>query len=157
LVREEWVEGQTPTENAGDRYTLAAHWGPPEPGWEIEPNDWKEGATPVTPARALRGYLGSADDQDWFTLTPGADSRVIARVRAPAGVDVRILRGGSADEKPVDQEGPGHAEETSLVAPAGQPVLIGVARKVVAGIDPKIEGVAGLEEPYELRIEVEPK
>lgn len=157
LVREEWVEGQTPTENAGDRYALAAHWGPPESGWEVEPNDWKEGATPVTPARALRGYLGSADDKDWFMLTPDRESRLIARVRAPAGVDVAILRGDAADEKPVDQEGPGHAEEMSVVAPAGQAVFVGVARKVVAGVDPKVEGVLGLEEPYELRIELEPK
>jgi len=157
LVREEWVEGQAPTENAGDRYTLSAHWGAPEAGWEVEPNDWKEGATPVAPGRALRGYVASADDKDWFMLTPVSDSRVIARVRAPAGVDLAMLRGESADDKPVDQEGPGHAEEMTQVASAGQPVFVGVARKVVPGVDPKIEGVPGIEEPYELRIELEPK
>ncbi|HET6146114.1 MAG TPA: protein kinase [Polyangia bacterium] len=157
LVREEWVDGQTPTENPGDRYTLAAHWGPPESGWEVEPNDWMEGATPVSPGRALRGYLGSADDKDWFTLTPASDSRVIARVHAPAGVDVALLRGESAVDKPIDQEGPGHAEEMSQVAPAGQPVFVGIARKAITGVDPKVEGVPGIEEPYELRIELEPK
>ena len=157
LVREEWVDGQTPTENTSDSYALSAHWGPPEPGWEIEPNDWREVATTIAAGRPIRGYLGSADDKDWFSLTPDSESRLIARVRAPAGVDVAILHGESADEKPVDQEGPGHAEELSVVVPAGQSVFLGIARKSVAGIDPKVEGVAGLEEPYELRIELEPK
>jgi serine/threonine protein kinase/ribosomal protein L40E len=156
LVREEWVEGQPPTENAGDRYDLSAHWGPPEPAWEVEPNDWKEVATSVTAGRAIRGYLGSADDKDWFVVTPDKDSRLMARVRAPAGVDVAILSGESANDNPVDLEGPGHAEELSMVVSAGQPVYVGVARKVVTGVDPKVEGVAGLEEPYELRIELEP-
>jgi len=44
-----------------------------------------------------------------------------------------------------------------MVAPAGQAVLVGVARKVVPGADPKVEGVPGLEEPCELRIELEPR
>ena len=138
LVREEWVEGQTPTENAADRYTLTAHWGPPEPGWEIEPNDWKEAATPVAVGRSMRGYLGSADDKDWFSLTPSADGRLVGRVRAPAGVDVAIIYGdrgggGSTDapaDVPVDHAGPGRDEEFSLAAHAGQPVLIGVTRKL---------------------------
>jgi serine/threonine protein kinase len=157
LVREEWVEGQPATENAGDRYTLAAHWGAPEPGWEVEPNDWKEVATPIVVGRPIRGYLGSADDKDWFSLTPDSDSRLVARVRAPAGVDVTILRGAPDDAEPVAPEGPGHPDELTLIAPAGQPVFVGVARKRVAGVDPKLEGVPGLEEPYELRLELQPK
>jgi serine/threonine-protein kinase len=158
LVREEWVEGQTPTENASERYTLSVHWGRPEPGWEIEPNDWKEVATPVTVGRSVRGYLGSAEDKDWFVLTPAADGRLVARVRAPAGVDVAITpdepAGGSP---PADHPGPAPEEGISLPARAGQPVLIGVTRKAATGHDAKAEGVPGLEEPYELRTELVPK
>ena len=167
LVREEWVEGQTPIEDAADRYTLTAHWGPPEPGWESEPNDWKEAATPVTVGRSMRGYLGSADDKDWFALTPSADGRLVGRVRAPAGVDVAVIYGdrGAAGapteappaDAPGDHAGPGRDEEFSLLAHAGQPVLIGVTRKLAAAADSKLEGVPGLEEPYELRSELAPK
>jgi eukaryotic-like serine/threonine-protein kinase len=156
-IREEWVEGQPPTENAGDRYTLSAHWGAPEPGWEIEPNDWKEVATPIAVGRAIRGYLGSADDKDWFSFTPDRSSHMTVRVRAPAGVDIALLRGDPEGSPPVDQQGPGHAEEMSGVVAGGQPAFVGVARKAVEGADPKVDGVAGLEEPYELRVELDPK
>ena len=72
-VREVWIDGTKPTANAPDPYTLTARWGPPQPDWEIEPNDWPAAATPLVPANAMRGYLGSADDRDWFSIT--ADRR----------------------------------------------------------------------------------
>ena len=157
LVREEWVEGQTPTENASERYTLSVHWGRPDPGWELEPNDWKEVATPITAGRAMRGYLGSAEDKDWFVLTPAVDGRFVGRVRAPAGVDVAIIPddapGGSA---PAAHPGPAPEAEISLPARAGQQILLGVARKAAVRHDPKADGVPGLEEPYELRTELVP-
>ena len=156
LVREEWVEGTPPTENASDRYTLTAHWGPPEAGWEIEPNDWAEVATPVIAGRPIRGYLAGADDTDWFSFMPLADGQLNGRVRPPAGVDVVITRAGG-DAKPIDQDGPGREEEFSLPAQSGQPVVIGIMRKPLDGRDPKAEGQPGLEEPYELRADFAPR
>jgi serine/threonine-protein kinase len=155
LVHQEWVEGQPPVENVADKYTLTAHWGAPESGWEVEPNDWKEAANVVAVGASVRGYLGSADDKDWFSLTPATDGQLIGRVRAPAGVDVMIIYDGQDAKPPTDREGPGREEEFSLPAHAGQPVIIGVTRKPIAPGTAKTEGVPGMEEPYELRSELE--
>ena len=156
LVRQEWVEGTPPVENASELYTLTAHWGAPEAGWELEPNDWEAVATPATPGRTIHGYLGRADDKDWFWFTPSADGLLVGRVRPPAGVDVVLLTAGA--ERPIDLEGPGREEPFSLPAQAGQPLLIGVMRKPWdPGKDPKLEGVPALEESYELRADLAPK
>ncbi len=156
LVHQEWVEGQAPVENVADKYTLTAHWGAPELGWEVEPNDWKEAANVVAVGSSVRGYLGSADDKDWFSLTPNADGRLLGRVRAPAGVDVMVIYDEQDGKPPTDREGPGREEEFSLPAHAGQPVIVGVTRKPIEPATAKTEGVPGLEEPYELRSELEP-
>ena len=83
-VREVWIEGTKPTANALDPYTLTARWGPPQPGWEIEPNDWPAAATPLPADGKVRGYLGSAEDRDWFAdhsrRRPGL---VMGKVNAP--------------------------------------------------------------------------
>ena len=66
-VRELWVEGTRPTSNASDPYTLTVSWGPLQSGWEVEPNDWPSAATPIIGGNA-RGYLGSAEDRDWYSV-----------------------------------------------------------------------------------------
>jgi hypothetical protein len=76
-------------------------------------------------------------------------------VRAPAGVDVMVIYDEQDAKPPTDREGPGREEEFSLPAHAGQPVIIGVTRKPIAPGTAKTEGVPGLEEPYELRSELE--
>ena len=68
-VRELWVQGAKPTEEAPDPYTLTARWGPPQAGWEVEPNDWPVAATPLRAPGRVRGTLGRADDQDWFAIS----------------------------------------------------------------------------------------
>ena len=55
LVRQVWVQGTEPIENVADPYRLSVHWGPAEPGWEIEPNDWRERATPAEAGRYIKG------------------------------------------------------------------------------------------------------
>jgi serine/threonine protein kinase len=155
LVRQVWIEGTVPKENVADRYTLTAHFGPPEAGWEVEPNDWEASATPVAVGQSIRGYLGSAEDRDWFALTPAVGGRLKGRVSAPAGVDLVLLY-GDGNQSPTNRQGPGQEEEFSLPALAGQPILIGVTRKAAAEGDPKAGAISGLDEPYELRSQLEP-
>ena len=176
LVRAVWIEGAAPVQNLDDRYVLTATWGAPQPGWELEPNDWEAAATPVVAGRSIRGYLGSEDDKDWFIITPKASGRLTGRVSAPAGVDIVLLHGaaapGAANQTQTNRQGPGREEEFSLPASAEQPILIGVARKPAAppppvpahaaGKDrrptppPEPPAVTGFDEPYELRSEIDP-
>ena len=86
LVRQVWVQGTEPIENVADPYRLSVHWGPAAPGWEIEPNGWRKRATPAEAGRYIKGYLGSADDKDWFVFTPAATGYLVGRVVAPDGV-----------------------------------------------------------------------
>jgi serine/threonine-protein kinase len=152
-VRELWTEGQKPTEDAPDPYTLTARWGPPRAGWESEPNDWPAAATPVAAPGRVRGYLGRADDQDWYAISVAEPGTIVATVTAPAGVDVVLLREPEG-KHPIDQQGPGGSEVVSLPAQPGTPVTIGIARKLAAAADPKASPLQGLEDSYELKIDL---
>jgi eukaryotic-like serine/threonine-protein kinase len=157
VVRELWIVGQIPTEDAPDPYTLTARWGPPQAGWEVEPNDSPASATPVGAPGRFRGYLASGDDRDWFTITVGQAARLVATVTAPAGVDVILLKESAGKEIVVNKRGAGESEALSIEAVPGKPVLIGVARKPAPKVDAKAEGPQGLDDPYELVIETSPK
>jgi hypothetical protein len=156
-VRELWVEGQKPTEDPGDTYVLTATWGTPATGWEVEPNDWEAAATPVPPGTSMRGYLGDADDRDWFAITPATDGRLHVVVDPPDGVDVVVLTDGG--KHVTNKGGPGENEELTLPATAGAPIVVGVARKAVKTTsqkkEEKGEELPGLDAPYELRADVE--
>ncbi len=100
---------------ASGGYTLTVLGGPPEPGLELEPNDRAVDATPLAAGEAMRGYYGSATDQDWFKLLlpelrPGQFLRLelsgVPGVRA--GLEVRSLDGtlvaeyrGAAEGEPI--------------------------------------------------------
>ena len=140
-VRELWVEGTSPTSNAPAPYTLTVSWGPLQSGWEVEPNDWPSAATPITGGNA-RGYLGSAEDRDWYSLVVRNKGKLTGSVEVPAGVDLLILFERRASGA-VDRHGAGDKETFSLEVQAGQRVLIGIARKPTRGKDPKELGVAG--------------
>jgi serine/threonine-protein kinase len=150
-VREVWVQGQKPTQDAPDPYTLTADWGPPQPGWELEPNDTPATATRLSVPGRVRGYLASADDQDWFAISVTEPMMVVASVAAPAGVDVVLLREG--DKSVVNRNGRGGGELLTLPARPGQPVLIGVARKAVERRGAALEPVEGIDSPYELTVD----
>jgi eukaryotic-like serine/threonine-protein kinase len=154
-VREVWIEGTKPTANALDPYTLTARWGPPQPDWELEPNDWPTAATPLDGGR-MRGYLGSAEDRDWFSITPTKTGLVMGSVNAPAGVDVIVFRDEDA-KKVVNKRGAGDDEQFALEGEAGKPLFIGLARKLDAKKDPKEQALQGLDDPYELTVNVTDK
>jgi serine/threonine-protein kinase len=154
-VREMWVQGQKPTEAPNDPYTLTVNWGPPKTGWEIEPNDWQEAATPVPPGTSIRGYLGDADDKDWFVVVPATNGILRVHVTAPDGVDIVLLH-DSAPKRATNKGGPGDAEEAALEATAGKPVVVGVERRMPRG-NLKDADLGGFDSPYELTATVEPK
>jgi serine/threonine-protein kinase len=154
-VREVWIEGTKPTANALDPYTLTARWGPPQPDWELEPNDWPTAATPLSGERT-RGYLGSAEDRDWFSITPAKTGLVMGAVNAPAGVDVIVFRDEDA-KKVVNKRGAGDDEQFALDGEAGKVLFIGIARKLDAKKDPKEQALQGLDDPYELIVNVTDK
>jgi serine/threonine-protein kinase len=153
-VREMRVEGQKPTEDPNEPYVFTVTWGPPQTGWELEPNDWDAVATPVPPGTSIRGYLGDASDKDWFVIKPATSGHLRVHVTVPAGVDVVLLPEGDG-KKPFNKAGPGEDEEAVLDAEAGRPVLVGVARKAQKK-SPKDDELAGLDAPYEVEVKIEP-
>jgi hypothetical protein len=170
-VRELWAQGQKPSEDVSDPYEVTATWGPPAVGWELEPNDWPAAATPVPPGTSMRGFLGRADDKDWFTIVPASTGPLRAHVTVPAGVDVELLLDGegkrtvpargdkaAGDVVSSNKGGPGEDEEAKVAATEGVPVRIAVARRLPRQEqkDPKAAELAGLDAPYELRVEIPP-
>jgi len=154
-VREVWIQGVKPTEEAADPYTLTVRWGPPQAGWELEPNDWPAAATPLRAPGRVRGYLGRADDLDWFAITVDHDGALTGSVSAPAGVDIMLMH-DPAGKRPIDRQGAGGAETFTAEAHAGTPVLIGIARKLPAGVDVKEQPLQGLDDPYEMKVDLGP-
>jgi eukaryotic-like serine/threonine-protein kinase len=155
-VREVWIDGTPPTASALDPYTLTVRWGPPQPDWELEPNDWPAGATPLPASGRVRGYLGSGEDRDWFSVTPTKTGLVMGTVNAPSGVDVIVFRDEDA-KKVVNRRGAGDDEQFALDGEAGKPLFIGIARKLDGKKDVKDQALQGLEDPYELVINVTDK
>jgi serine/threonine protein kinase len=154
-VRELWIDGTSPTANAIDPYTLTAVWGPPQATWELEPNDWPAAATPMTAGSRMRGYLGGAEDRDWYVISVDHKTALTGKLEAPAGVDVIVFRDEDG-KKVVTKRGAGEDEQFTIEAEPGKPALVGIARKLPKG-DPKEQALPGLQDPYELAIEaVEP-
>jgi len=155
-VREVWIDGTKPTANALDPYTLTARWGPPQPDWELEPNDYPTAATPLSGGARVRGYLGSGEDRDWYVITPTKTGLVMGTVNAPAGVDVIVFRDEDG-KKVVNKRGAGDDEQFALDGEAGKPLFIGIARKLDGKRDPKEQALQGLDDPYELILNVTDK
>jgi eukaryotic-like serine/threonine-protein kinase len=152
-VREVWVQGQKPTEAPNDPYTLTVTWGPPQTGWEIEPNDWEAAATPLPPGTSMRGTLGEPEDKDWFVVTPATSGALRVRVTAPDGVDIALLQEGPG-KRVTNKLGPGEDEEATWEVTAGKPTLVGVERKLPRG-NLKDADLGGFDAPYELTATVE--
>jgi serine/threonine-protein kinase len=152
-VREMRVEGQKPTEDPNESYVLTVTWGPPKTGWEIEPNDWEAAATPVPPGTSIRGYLGDAEDKDWYAITPATNGHLSVHVSVPTGVDVVLLQDPA--KKATNKGGTGEDEELLLETEAGRTLIVGVARKPQKKSS-KEDEAGGLDAPYELEVKAQP-
>jgi serine/threonine-protein kinase len=150
-VRQVWIQGTPPLEEVEAPYLLTVSWRPPNRGWEMEPNDTRERATPVELGAGVRGYLSSAEDRDWFVVTPAKAGRLAGRATPPAGVDIALML---ADRPLRKRSGSPKADEIEADVEAGQPVLVNIARQFPSGKDPKEEGLAGLDDSYELKLEL---
>lgn len=156
LVRQFWTQGSAPAEDVADPYELEVHWGAPSTGWEVEPNDVPARATPLELGKPMRGYLAGAEDQDWYTFTPATGGRLSGVIAPPDGVEIIVL----------DPENPGCAspargrssKPNQIDCPviAGRPQTLGLTRRVSPDVDPKTEALSGLDDPYELTLELRP-
>ena len=152
LVRQVWIQGTPLVENAPDPYRLTVHWAPAVPGWEMEPNDWQNRANAVELGKPMKGYLGTATDKDWFVVTSASDGNVFAKVVPPAGVEVSLLGGdGMGNAKTLPR--PDKSGTWKVSVKAGVPVVIGLERRRDTNVDAKAEGLMGLDDPYELKVE----
>jgi hypothetical protein len=170
LVRQLWTQGAPLVEDVADPYRLSVHFGPPQDGWEAEPNDIPSDASPLKPSRRARGYLASADDRDWYALASLSAGSYVAHVDAPVGVDVVLLtaeatRGETPEEK-IISKGAGKDQATFQIR-AGKDCFLGVARKRESGKpagakgardskeapDAKDQALPGMDDAYELTIE----
>jgi len=104
----------------------------------------------------VRGYLGSGEDRDWFSVTPTKTGLVMGTVNAPAGVDVIVFRDEDA-KRVINRRGAGADEQFALEGEAGKPLFIGIARKLDSKKDPKEQALQGLEDPYEMVVNVTDK
>lgn len=175
LVRQFWTQDAPLAENVPDAYSLSTHFGPPQPGWETEPNDAPASANPVGPGvLRMRGYLGRADDHDWYALGFLGPGTYVATVDAPVGLDVAL---SVSEDAAGDTDAPrakphandGKPARLTFEVHAGKPRFVGVARKGEPGgegkpakqnkasvDDPKAQAIPGLDEPYELLVEPAP-
>jgi len=162
LVRQLWTQGTPPVDDVADPYDLSVHWGAPQAGWEREPNDEPEQATPVELDRPLRGYLASAEDKDWFVVTAARDGVLIAQVQVAEGIDVVLSTGDAPARAHVAPPGKvavkGPPNEVKTRVTSGQRVVFGVSRKPLAAkADPKADAVAGLDDPYQFVVTTDPR
>ena len=105
--------------------------------------------------RPIRGYLSSADDKDWFVFMPVTGGRLVGRVTPPEGVElVLTVDDGSGINRPEPKKKPPKSNDIDIPAIAGRRIAVGLARKLPASGDPKSWGLVGLDDPYELKVEL---
>lgn len=161
LVRPIWIQGEDPVESLPGEYRLTAEWGPPEAGWETEPNDEAAAATPVEVGKAMRGVLPTPEDKDWYRVVPASAGRLVIRVTPPPELDVIVEaeREEAADRKTkgdrADRTNRGGVEVLEVRAEANLPVVIGVARRTRAGTPARAQARAAVvEQPYVISVEL---
>jgi eukaryotic-like serine/threonine-protein kinase len=114
-VREVLAASKPPTENVSDQYMLALALTAESPGFEREPNDVFELATPLQPGQKLRGYLGWRKDKDVYCAAAGEAAQTVTL----SGVDkvdlvLQYLDRISEAGQRVDHHGVGEGERLEL-------------------------------------------
>jgi hypothetical protein len=160
LVRPLWIQGEDPAESLPGVYRLTATWGPPDSGWETEPNDEVAAATPLGVGTTMRGVLPTPEDRDWYhVVAPGA-GRLIVRVTPPRELDVILEaeRDGAAERRAkmerADRTNRGGVEVLELRAEAGSAVAIGISRRTRAGTEAAKTQASAVEQPYVISVEL---
>jgi serine/threonine-protein kinase len=129
-VRERWINGEMPTENVSDTYTLRWELVDAEPGTEVEVNDTFELANVLPLATDVRGHLAWAGDVDVLCAAEDAGPVDVVLDGVP-GLDVflRVGERGGFGVKSIDEGRVGEGERASLDAVGGGRtcVEIGVA------------------------------
>lgn len=161
LVRPIWIQGEDPVESLPGEYRVTARWGPPEAGWETEPNDEAATATALPVGTTMRGVLPTPEDRDWFRVVAPSAGRLIVRVTPPPELNVIVEaeRGGAVDRKPkterADRSNRGGAEVLELPVDGASSVAVGVARRIRPGAAEQAKPQAGaIEQPYVISIEL---
>jgi hypothetical protein len=173
-ARQVWVAGRAATENVSDFYTLTATWSPIEAGRESEPDDSPAAALPIAVGQTVRGYLGRAEDVDYWAVGGAGGGTLTGAVTGVAGVDLRLVvlpagaLGGPpgplpAGAKVFDSGGPGAGETFDGVRwAAGAPGPIVVVERKSPGGDAAHgqargpEAAVGLDTEYALSLRVKP-
>ncbi len=116
LVRELWVDGQPPTENISDPYTIDWRIETLEPGSEREFNDMLEVADVIEVGTPKRGFIGWNGDKDAFCLASDSGS-VHAELSGIPGMDLMltVVSRLNHDSRRIDNEGIGGAEQSDPV------------------------------------------
>ncbi len=154
LVRQVWIQGTAPMEEVASPYRLVVHWEQPISGWEMEPNDWPERATAVEVGRSVKGYLGSAEDRDWFAFAAAHNGDVVGRITPPEGVEMVVTTGDGSKSDRVISGKADRSGEIRIRVKAGQRTLVGFARKPTGGGNARSATLVGLDHPYELNLDL---
>jgi hypothetical protein len=90
-VREVWVSGRPATEDETNWYTLTASWHPLAPNHESEPDDSPAQAVPLPLDQPMHGYLGRANDVDYFYPRGEGGGTLSGLLSGIEGVDTRVV------------------------------------------------------------------
>jgi serine/threonine protein kinase len=148
-ARPVWTAGEAPAAGSDTPYELTVDWGRPRPDWELEPNDTPATAN-VTAEGAVSGYLGSADDQDWFRVKVPAGMRLDGRVDGIDGIDLVVLVG--EEHRRVDTAGVGEHEPFTTQPGKDGTVLLGITEQPPKKTGKKPPPLPERDEPYTLKL-----
>ncbi len=120
-VRERWVEGEFPTENVSDDYTIRWDSVRAEKADEIEVNDSLELSNDLTSASPMFGYIGWRGDVDAFCVRE-TSGRYRAEVTGVHGLDlaIRLVERRNASSVTIDKNGVGEGERTGAFEPSAE-------------------------------------
>jgi tRNA A-37 threonylcarbamoyl transferase component Bud32 len=149
-ARPVWTAGQTPGPGSSTPYELTVDWGRPRSDWELEPNDSPASANKIEHESAVSGYLGSAEDEDWYRVKVPSGMRVDGRVDGIDGIDLVVLLG--EEKRRIDTAGVGEHEPFTGLADKDGTLLIGVAEQSLKKTGKKPPPAPARDQPYTMKL-----